>query len=283
MLLDNTILLSACRRLFDGGSSCTLRTVSTQSLSCCRSVEEMSDLSIVWTHIQGFANRQVARMLRYNGTSVPRDYEAQVQLAIWTFRHQRVFDPESRRLAHLTPLPDSGLANDIAQLPAGTQLDPEQLDFLGPTLPDDVAAGIAAGDLNPHTLEPFGDVPPVVRESRPGSQVRNGSAGAAAARRSGYAPAQRNGIKAYFGAAPADAPPVPSGQAVAPFKAPRQSSAEGRRQGTQVGRRPRAAQLAALHARGYSSQPQLSGGAQRFALQARLLSTLIGTCFPAVM
>ena len=32
-------------------------------------------------------------MLRYNGTSVPRDYEAQVQLAIWTFRHQLVFDP----------------------------------------------------------------------------------------------------------------------------------------------------------------------------------------------
>ena len=199
-------------------------------------------------------------MLRYNGTSVPRDYEAQVQLAIWTFRHQLVFDPASGRLAHLTPLAKGGLANEVAQLPAGTQLDPESLDFLGPTLPDDVAAGIAAGDLNPHTLEPFGDVPPVVRESRPGSQGRNGPAGAAAARRSGSAPAQRNGIKAYFGTALADAPPAALEQAAAAFKAPRQSSAGGRL-GTQVGRQPRAAQLAALHARGYSSQPQLSDGA----------------------
>ncbi len=213
-------------------------------------------------------------MLRYNGTTVPRDYEAQVQLAIWTFRHQRVFDPASRRLAHLTPLPEGGLANDVAQLPAGTQLDPEQLDFLGPALPDDVAAGIAAGDLNPHTLEPFGDVPPVVRESRPGSQGRSGPAGAAAARRSGSAPAQRNSIKAYFGAAPADVPPA-SGQAAAAFKAPRQSSA-GERLGTQVGRRPRAAQLAALHARGYSSQPQLSGGAWRQHCKLSLLLVVGG-------
>jgi len=215
-------------------------------------------------------------MLRYNGTSVPRDYEAQVQLAIWTFRHQRVFDPATRRLAHLTPLPEGGLAQDVAQLPAGTQLDPEQLDFLGPALPNNVAAGIAAGDLNPHTLEPFGDVPPVVRESRPGSQGRSGPAGAAAARRSGSAPAQRNGIKAYFGAAPADAPPAASGQVAAAFKAPRQSSA-GERQGTQVGRRPRAAQLAALHARGYSSQPQLSGGARRQLCKRSLMIILFGT------
>ena len=202
-------------------------------------------------------------MLRYNGTSVPRDYEAQVQLAIWTFRHQLVFDPASRRLAHLTPLPEGGLANDLAQLPAGTQLDPERLDFLGPALPDEVAAGIAAGDLNPHTLEPFGDVPPGFRESRPEGQGRNGPAGAA--RRSGSAPAQRNGIKAYFGAAPADAP-APLGQAAAAFKVPRQSSAGGRL-GTHIGRQPRAAQLAALHARGYSSQPQLSGGARGPMLQ----------------
>ena len=198
-------------------------------------------------------------MLRYNGTSVPRDYEAQVQLAIWTFRHQLVFDPASRRLVHLTPLPEGGLGNDVAQLPAGTQLDPNRLEFLGPALPDDVAAGIAAGDLNPLTLQLFGDVLPVVRERQAEGLGRGGPAGAAAGRRPGSAPAQRNGIKSYFALAPADAPAV-SGKAAAAFKAPRPCSSGGGQGGTQVGRRPRAGQLAALHARGYSSQPLLSGG-----------------------
>lgn len=198
-------------------------------------------------------------MLRYNGTSVPRDYEAHVQLAIWTFRHQRVFDPALRRLVHLTPLPEGGLATDVAQLPAGTQLDPDSLDFLGPALRDDVAAGIAAGDLNPQTLQPFEDVLPVVRGAPQEGRGHGGPAGAAAGRRSGSAPAQRNGIKAYFGIAPADAPAA-SRQAAAAFKAPWQGSA-GAQTDAQVGRQPRAAQLAALHARGYSSQPQLSGGA----------------------
>lgn len=30
-------------------------------------------------------------MLRFNGTKVPPDYEARFQLALWAFRHARVY------------------------------------------------------------------------------------------------------------------------------------------------------------------------------------------------
>ena len=85
-------------------------------------------------------------MLRYSGTSVPRSYEADLQRALWTFRHQRVIDPATRCMVHLQPLPEGGLAAAAAQLPvAVTQLDPSELDFLGPLLSDEVARGITSG------------------------------------------------------------------------------------------------------------------------------------------
>lgn len=34
---------------------------------------------------------QVVKMLRFNGTKVPPDYEAKFQLALWAFRHARVY------------------------------------------------------------------------------------------------------------------------------------------------------------------------------------------------
>ena len=202
-------------------------------------------------------------MLRYNGTSVPREYEAQVQLAIWTFRHQLVFDPASRRLVHLNPLPAGGLANDVAQLPPATQLDPENLEFLGPALPDDIAAGIAAGNLNPHTRRPYEEVAPVVREQLTAQQDRGGAAGHPAGRWAGSAPAQRNGIKSYFSAMAAAEPAAAgTGAMTAKISGPRHVSA-GRPTAVRTGRQPRAAQLAALQARGYSSQPEYSGGTPR--------------------
>lgn len=34
---------------------------------------------------------QVVKMLRFNGTKVPPDYEIRFQLALWAFRHARVY------------------------------------------------------------------------------------------------------------------------------------------------------------------------------------------------
>ncbi len=43
---------------------------------------------------------------------MPRDYEARFRQALLTFRHQRVFDPRTREMAHVRPLPP-----DLAALP----------------------------------------------------------------------------------------------------------------------------------------------------------------------
>jgi exonuclease-1 len=90
---------------------------------------------------------QVCRSLRFSATSVPRDYEQRFQLAIWVFRHQRVFCPHSGAMVHLNPLPSGGIAaadvDVLAAVPEGEEL--QALSFLGPQLEADVARGIAAG------------------------------------------------------------------------------------------------------------------------------------------
>ncbi len=88
-------------------------------------------------------SHQVSKSLRFS-CAVPRTYEEDVQRAIWTFRHQRVFCPRARRLVHLRPLPAGGLASTAA-VPSAVAPGDEALDFLGPLLPDDIACRIAAG------------------------------------------------------------------------------------------------------------------------------------------
>jgi hypothetical protein len=39
---------------------------------------------------------QVVKMLRFNGTRVPQDYEIRFQLALWAFRHCRVYCPTAK-------------------------------------------------------------------------------------------------------------------------------------------------------------------------------------------
>ena len=70
--------------------------------------------------------------------------------------HQKVWDPETKRLVPVTPYPDD--------------IDPSNLDFCGvfasycfdlnrydriSELPDDIAAGVANGILNPITQQPY--------------------------------------------------------------------------------------------------------------------------------
>ncbi|GIL68850.1 hypothetical protein Vafri_22072 [Volvox africanus] len=101
---------------------------------------------------------KVVRFLRFNGTSLPPGYEVRFQRTIWLFRHQRVFCPHARTLTHLRPLPPGGLgAADVLVLAALPTEGPERdtLPFLGPPMEAEVAAGIAAGDLDPNTLQPF--------------------------------------------------------------------------------------------------------------------------------
>lgn len=119
---------------------------------------------------------QVIKHLRYSSISVPPLYEELFKKAIWTFQHQRVYDPSVEDIVHLLDIPNN-LGDD--------------LDFLGPypwcrvydlfwmfrhslsfhctvlnvlrlisltndtLLPQDIVKGIAKGDLDPFTKIPF--------------------------------------------------------------------------------------------------------------------------------
>ena len=106
---------------------------------------------------------RAVKHLRYNGTHVPRGYEDDFHRALLVFKHQRVWDSEAGVLRHLEPIPEGGLSislqrgadgAEVAQMPA----DCVDLNFLGAHMDDDTTRGIAVGDVNPHTLEPY---PPV--------------------------------------------------------------------------------------------------------------------------
>lgn len=178
---------------------------------------------------------RVSKSLRFS-CSVPRTYEEDVQRAVWTFRHQRVFCPRQRRLVHLRPLPEGGLAATAA-VPGAVSLNDEALEFLGPPLPDDVACQVAAGELNPITLQPY-----------PAEQ-------AACIRHSGSAaatePAQ-NGILDYF------RPHARiSEQAARDFRPPgRAAPGSGGLLRDVLGSSQRPAAVASMHSEGCQSQPE---------------------------
>ena len=79
------------------------------------------------------AASQACKNMKFSNVSVPRGYEAAFQRAIWTFQHQRVFDPEARRVVHLKPLPPGGLVAETGVTGALPEDDPG-LSFLGPPL-----------------------------------------------------------------------------------------------------------------------------------------------------
>lgn len=66
------------------------------------------------------------------------------------FRHQRVYCPRVKAMVHAQPLPQGGIgAADVhimSAVPPGEEA--LALDFLGPLLDNDVARGIAEGELN---------------------------------------------------------------------------------------------------------------------------------------
>ncbi|KAJ9523929.1 hypothetical protein QJQ45_022403, partial [Haematococcus lacustris] len=122
--------------------------------------------------------QQVCDSLRLQGTAVPRDYEERFQLALWVFRHQRVFCKDLQGCTHLRPLPPGGIGMADVDVPSAVpqpaalptqqgrdtqsiMFDLQQaalsdpLAFLGPWLPDSIAQGLAAGDLDPSTLKPY--------------------------------------------------------------------------------------------------------------------------------
>ncbi|KAJ1962211.1 hypothetical protein GGI12_002782 [Dipsacomyces acuminosporus] len=80
------------------------------------------------------------RLMRADGISVPDGYEDEANRANLTFLYQRVYDPRSKEVVHVTPLrSDSPLL--------------EQMPFIGELLEPQVSRGIAEGDIDPFTHE----------------------------------------------------------------------------------------------------------------------------------
>ncbi len=78
---------------------------------------------------------------------MPPHYELNFTKALLTFMHQRVYDPLTRQMVHLTPVPDSVRAQFA------------DLSFLGPDLPPTICQGIAESELHPVTFLPYNSLP----------------------------------------------------------------------------------------------------------------------------
>ncbi|GAA5997792.1 uncharacterized protein JCM10292_006818 [Rhodotorula paludigena] len=170
---DSDLLVFGCRNVLfklDGEGNCV--SISRDDFARCReynfaawSDAEFRQMAILsgcdyLDSIPGLGLKTAYRLLRKYKTAekvvqfvrlegqltVPRDYLAEFRRAELTFLHQHVFDPVTRSLTHLNPLPE------------GMTL--EQLPFIGPLLDPDFARGLADGDIDPITKEAMVDLVP---------------------------------------------------------------------------------------------------------------------------
>ncbi|XP_019250467.1 PREDICTED: exonuclease 1 isoform X2 [Nicotiana attenuata] len=112
-------------------------------LSGCDYLQSLPGMGLKKAHalIKKFKSYdKVIKHLRYSTAAVSPLYEESFKKAIMTFQHQRVYDPITEDLIHLSELSDCGS---------------QDLDFLGPLIPTEVAQGIAKGNIDPFTMMPF--------------------------------------------------------------------------------------------------------------------------------
>ncbi|EOY27856.1 5'-3' exonuclease family protein isoform 1 [Theobroma cacao] len=112
-------------------------------LSGCDYLQSLSGMGLKRAHalMKKFKSYdKVIKHLRYSSVSIPPLYEESFKKAIFTFQHQRVYDPIIEDVVHLSDISDN-IGDD--------------LDFLGPSIPQHIAQGIARGDLDPFTQMPF--------------------------------------------------------------------------------------------------------------------------------
>ncbi|UPQ99224.1 XPG/Rad2 endonuclease [Chloropicon primus] len=136
-------------------------------------------------------HESVIKRLKYSSYKVPETYKEDFKRALMVFQHQTVYDPTSRSLRHLSPIPPKGAEEEPEQGGAGREvrssfdsgsveatptagtsesLDLEDLDFLGPHHSNTLARMIAEGDVHPSTFkrfEPLQQEPHFARRSSP--------------------------------------------------------------------------------------------------------------------
>ncbi|ETN45427.1 uncharacterized protein HMPREF1541_09258 [Cyphellophora europaea CBS 101466] len=106
------------------------------------SIEKMG-LKTAYRFVRKYKDAEkVIRMVQFEGKlSVPADYIASFQNAELTFIHHRVFCPERRQMVFMEDL-QRGMKE-------------EDMPYLGKFVDPDTAVGVACGDLDPKTKQPF--------------------------------------------------------------------------------------------------------------------------------
>ncbi|KAG6416724.1 hypothetical protein SASPL_124160 [Salvia splendens] len=113
-------------------------------LSGCDYLPSLPGMGLKKAHalMKKFKNHEnVIKHLKYNSVDVTPLYEESFKKAILTFKHQRVYDPISDDIVHLSE--PVGIADEV-------------LDFLGPyPFAIDCILSIAEGDIDPITKDPI--------------------------------------------------------------------------------------------------------------------------------
>ncbi|BGP39686.1 hypothetical protein JCM10450v2_003655 [Rhodotorula kratochvilovae] len=141
--------LARCREYnFTGWSDAEFRHMAI--LSGCDYLESVVGLGLKTAYrlLRKYKTpEKVIQFLRLEGQlTVPRTYLDEFRRAEHTFLHQHVFDPVTRTLTHLTPLPEGTTINELP--------------FIGPLLDEDFARGIADGSIDPITKLAMVDLVP---------------------------------------------------------------------------------------------------------------------------
>ncbi|KAI3682171.1 hypothetical protein L2E82_50105 [Cichorium intybus] len=117
-------------------------------LAGCDFLPSVPGIGIAKAHALVSKYRNLSRvlsMLKYEkGNQMPQDYIKSFKQACAVFQHARIYDSDSKRLKHLTPLPKS-LVHELGS----------ELDFLGPEISSSQATAIAQGRLDPSTMKAF--------------------------------------------------------------------------------------------------------------------------------
>lgn len=128
---------------FAGWSDSMFRRMAI--LSGCDYLKNINGIGLKTAHDFVKRHKEIAkimRMLALNGKYiVPADYVASFEAAERAFLYHRVFCPKAGQLVFLNTIPPD--------------LKEEEMPFLGPYVEANIAIGVACGDLNPRTKQPF--------------------------------------------------------------------------------------------------------------------------------
>ncbi|CDO98379.1 unnamed protein product [Coffea canephora] len=121
-------------------------------LAGCDFLPSIPGIGIVKAHSLVSKYRNLDRVLSVlkfeKGSQVPEQYSKSFREAVAVFHHAHIYDAALKQLKHMKPIPEDLLKSFD-----------EELDFLGPEMPQSIATAIAEGNLNPCTMEAFSYFP----------------------------------------------------------------------------------------------------------------------------